>query len=246
MSELVLNGPLVAALLVALAAGVVSFASPCVLPLVPGFLGYITGMTPDSAQPSGRAKMLTGAALFVMGFSAVFIVMSVVVSSLGLLLRENQGLLLQVGGIVVLGLGIFMLTASGQGWQPRWRPTAGLLGAPALGVVFGLGFTACSGPSLAAIQTLGASLAPSDGASTRAIALAVAYCVGLGAPFIAIAGGAGWAATASTRLRRHHTLIQRVSGGILIVLGGLLVTGLWNSLMVWAQTRLISSFETVL
>lgn len=246
MSETVLNGPLMAALFVALAAGVVSFASPCVLPLVPGFLGYITGMTPDSTQPSGRGKMIAGAALFVLGFSAVFIAMSVVVSSLGLLLREHQGLLLQVGGVIVLALGIFMLGSSGRGWQPRWRPTAGLLGAPALGVVFGLGFTACSGPSLAAIQTLGASLAPSDGASTRAVALAIAYCLGLGAPFIAIAGGAGWATTASAKVRRHHSLIQRVSGGILIVLGGLLISGLWNSLMVWAQTRLISSFETVL
>lgn len=246
MSETVLNGPLVAALLVALAAGVVSFASPCVLPLVPGFLGYITGMTPDTTQPSGRGKMMTGALLFVTGFSAVFIVMSVVVSSLGLLLSEHRSLLLQVGGVIVVALGVFMLGSSGRGWQPRWRPTAGLVGAPALGVVFGLGFTACSGPSLAAIQTLGASLAPSDGASTRAIGLAIAYCVGLGAPFVAIAGGAGWATDASSRLRRHHALIQRVSGWFLIVLGGLLITGLWNTMMVWAQTRLISTFETVL
>lgn len=246
MSELVLSGPLLAALLVALGAGVVSFASPCVLPLVPGFLGYVTGMTPQADGTTGRGKMMTGAALFVLGFSAVFIAMSVVVSSLGLLMQEHQGLLLQVGGVIVLALGIFMFSASGSGWQPTWRPTAGLVGAPALGVVFGLGFTACSGPSLAAIQTLGASLAPSDGASSRAIALAVAYCVGLGAPFIAIAGGAGWATTASARLRRHHTAIQRVSGAILIVLGGLLISGLWNTLMVWAQTRLISSFVTVL
>lgn len=246
MSELVLSGPLYAALALAVAAGLVSFASPCVLPLVPGFLGYITGMTPDDEQPATRGTMLLGASLFVAGFSAVFIAMSVVVSSIGLLLQEHQAVLLQVGGVIVLGLGIFMLGATGNGWQPRWRPAAGLVGAPALGVVFGLGFTACTGPSLAAIQTLGASLAPSEGASNRAVLLAIAYCLGLGLPFVAIAGGAGWVSTASGWLRRHHTLIQRTSGIVLIVLGLLLVSGLWDGLTAWVQTRLVSSFETAL
>ncbi len=246
MSELVLSGPLYAALAIAAAAGLVSFASPCVLPLVPGFLGYITGMTPDDEQQATRGKMLLGATLFVAGFSAVFISMSVVVSSVGLLLQENQSLLLRLGGVVVLVLGVFMLGATGSGWQPRWRPAAGLVGAPVLGVVFGLGFTACTGPSLAAIQTLGASLAPSQGSSTRAVLLAIAYCLGLGLPFVAIAGGAGWVNTASGWLRRHHTLIQRTSGVVLIVLGLLLVSGLWDGLTAWVQTRLVSSFETVI
>lgn len=246
MSEVVLNGPLLAALAVAVAAGLVSFASPCVLPLVPGFLGYITGMTADSEQEAARSKMLLGATLFVLGFSAVFIAMSVVVSSVGLLLRAHQEVLLQVGGVIVLALGIFMVGATGAGWQPRWRPAAGLLGAPALGVVFGLGFTACTGPSLAAIQTLGASLAPQEGASTRAVLLACAYCLGLGMPFVAIAGGAGWASAASQRLRRHHALIQRTSGVLLIGLGVLLVSGLWDGLTAWVQTQWVSSFETAL
>ncbi|MGB3762164.1 MAG: cytochrome c biogenesis protein CcdA [Ornithinimicrobium sp.] len=246
MNELVLSGPLVAALGLAAAAGLVSFASPCVLPLVPGFLGYITGMTPDGQQQATRGKMLLGATLFVTGFSAVFITMSVVVSSVGLLLQEHQAVLLRIGGVVVLLLGIFMLGATGQGWQPRWRPAAGLLGAPVLGVVFGLGFTACTGPSLAAIQTLGASLAPTEGTSARAVLLAVAYCLGLGLPFLAIAGGAGWVSTASGWLRRHHALVQRTSGWVLIVLGVLLVSGLWDGLTVWVQTQLVSSFETAL
>ncbi len=246
MSEVVLNGPLLAALALAAAAGLVSFASPCVLPLVPGFLGYITGMTPENEQEAARSTMLIGATLFVLGFSVVFIVMGVVVSSVGLLLREYQELLLQVGGVIVLALGIFMVGATGSGWQPRWRPTAGLLGAPALGVVFGLGFTACTGPSLAAIQTLGASLAPQDGASTRAVLLASAYSFGLGVPFVAIAGGAGWASVASRRLKRYHTLIQRTSGVLLIFLGVLLISGLWGGLTAWVQTQWVSSFETAL
>ncbi len=241
-----LSGPLLAAMALAAAAGLVSFASPCVLPLVPGFLGYVTGMAPQQDSGPTRWRLILGALLFVAGFSAVFIVMSVVVSSLGLLLVEQQGLLLRIGGVIVLGLGLFMLRATGGGWQPQWRPVAGLLGAPALGVVFGLGFTACTGPSLAAIQTLGASLAPSDGASARAIALAVAYCLGLGLPFIAIAAGAGWANEASTRLRRHHALLQRISGVVLIVLGLLLISGLWDGITAWTQTRLVSSFETAL
>ncbi len=246
MNELVLSGPLVAALGLAAAAGLVSFASPCVLPLVPGFLGYITGMTPDSQQQATRGRMLLGASLFVAGFSAVFITMSVVVSSIGLALAEHQEVLLRLGGVVVLLLGIFMLGATGSGWQPRWRPAAGLVGAPVLGVVFGLGFTACTGPSLAAIQTLGASLAPSEGTSARAVLLAVAYCVGLGLPFLAIAGGAAWVSTASGWLKRHHALIQRTSGIMLIVLGLLLVSGVWDGLTAWVQTRLVSSFETAL
>ncbi|MGB3827999.1 MAG: cytochrome c biogenesis CcdA family protein [Ornithinimicrobium sp.] len=245
MSDVVLNGPLLAALALAAAAGLVSFASPCVLPLVPGFLGYITGMTPDREQ-ANRGTMLVGASLFVGGFSAVFIAMSVVVSSLGLLLQEHQSLLLRLGGVVVLALGVFMVGATGGGWQPRWRPAAGLLGAPALGVVFGLGFTACTGPSLAAIQTLGASLAPGEGTSARAVLLAIAYCLGLGVPFLAIAGGAGWASAVSVRLRRHHAAIQRTSGVVLIVLAVLLITGLWAGITAWTQTQLVSSFETVL
>ncbi len=113
-------------------------------------------------------------------------------------------------------------------------------------MVFGLGFTACTGPSLAAIQTLGASLAPSEGTSRRAVLLAIAYCLGLGLPFLAIAGGAGWVSSASGWLRRRHALIQRTSGVVLIVLGLLLVSGLWDGLTAWVQTRLVSSFETAL
>jgi len=247
VGELVLNGPLLVAMALAAAAGLVSFASPCVLPLVPGFLGYVSGMAPTSTPGAGqRSRLVLGAALFVAGFSCVFLAMSVVVSSVSLLLNEQQDLLLRVGGLVVLGLGLFMLGAAGSGWQPQWRPTAGLLGAPVLGLVFGLGFTACTGPSLAAIQALGATLGPQDGAATRALLLGGAYCAGLGLPFLAIAGGLGWVQGASQALRRHHQAIQRASGVILVVLGLLLVSGLWGTLTAWTQTQFVSSFETVL
>jgi cytochrome c-type biogenesis protein len=245
VSDVVLSGPLLVAMALAAAAGLVSFASPCVLPLVPGFLGYVSGMAPSTGT-KGRVRLLVGTALFVAGFSVVFLTMSVVVSSMGLLLTQHQDLLLRLGGVVVLALGVFMFGAAGSGWQPRWRPAAGLLGAPVLGVVFGLGFTACTGPSLAAIQALGATLGPSEGVSARALWLGGAYCAGLGLPFLAIAGGLGWVQGASARLRRHHRAIQRGSALVLIVLGLLMVTGLWAMLTAWIQTQLVASFETAL
>lgn len=248
MSELVLTGPLLGALAVAALAGLVSFASPCVLPLVPGFLGYVSGMSASTTTGTdpARGRVLLGAGLFVAGFSAVFIAMSVVLSSFGLLLQEHQGLLLRLGGVVVLALGVLMLRPDAAGWQVRWRPSAGIVGAPLLGVAFGLGFSACTGPALAAIQTLGASLAPTDGVVLRAVLLAVAYCLGLGLPFLLVAAGAGWVTSGSKALREHHTTIQRASALLLIALGLLMVLGIWQDVTVWIQSRLTSSFETVI
>lgn len=249
MSELVLSGPLLLAVAVAALAGLVSFASPCVLPLVPGFLGYVGGMTPAAARgdvPSGRWRVVVGALLFVAGFSAVFIAMSVVISSLGLALAQHQGLLLRVGGAVVVALGLVMLLQPTGGLSVRWRPAAGLGGAPLLGVVFGLGFSACTGPALAAIQTLGTSILPGDGAVGRALVLAVAYCVGLGLPFVLVAAGLGWVSRGSRWLRDHYLLVQRVGGGLLVVLGLLMVLGVWAEATAWVQTRLTSSFTTAI
>lgn len=252
MNEVVLNGPLLGALAVAALAGLISFASPCVLPLVPGFLGYVSGISATSAAStrrrgaSGRGLVLGGTALFVTGFSAVFITMSVAISSFSLLLAEHQGLLLRLGGVVVLALGLVMLGAGPTGWQVRWRPATGLLGAPLLGVAFGLGFTACTGPALAAIQTLGASLSPADDAVGRAVLLAVAYCTGLGLPFLLVAAGAGWVSRGSSLLRRHHTTIQRASAVLLIGLGLLMVTGVWEGFTAWVQTQLLGDFEAIL
>lgn len=259
MSELVLSGPLLLAAAVAALAGLVSFASPCVLPLVPGFLGYLGGMTPGAAREAapagrgasgrgspGRGRLLLGALLFVLGFTVVFLAMSVVISGLGLALVEHQGTLLRIGGVVVAALGLVMILQPGASWQVRWRPAAGLAGAPLLGVVFGLGFTACTGPALAAIQTLGTSILPGDDQVGRALVLGTAYSLGLGLPFLLVAAGLGWVSRASRWLRDHYLLIQRVGGAILVLLGLLMVSGVWESATAWIQSRLVSGFETVL
>lgn len=244
MNEVVLSGPLLLAAAVAALAGLVSFASPCVLPLVPGFLGYVGGMTSDA--DTSRRRLVLGAALFVAGFTLVFLAMSVVISGLGLVLTEHQGLLLRLAGVVVLALGVFMLLQPTASWQVRWRPAAGLAGAPLLGVAFGLGFTACTGPALVAIQTLGTSILPGNDQVGRALVLGTAYSIGLGLPFLLIAAGLGWVGRASRLVRDHYVTIQRVGGALLVVLGLLMVSGVWAGLTAWVQARLVSGFETVL
>ena len=253
MSDLVLTGPLLLAVGVAALAGVVSFASPCVLPLVPGFLGYLGGMAPGRpgegpARPgdAGRGRLLLGALLFVLGFTVVFLLMSVAISGLGLALVQHQDVLLRVAGAVVVVLGLVMIVQPGASWQLRWRPAAGLAGAPLLGVAFGLGFTACTGPALAAIQTLGTSIVPGEDQVGRAVVLGTAYSLGLGLPFLLVAAGVGWVSVASRWLRDHYLVIQRVGGGLLVVLGLLMLSGVWAGLTAWVQAQLVSNFETVL
>lgn len=244
MSELVLSGPLLGAVLVAALAGLVSFASPCVLPLVPGFLGYVGGMT--STGTSSRRRLVGGALLFVLGFTVVFLLMSVAISSVGLALTEHQDLLLRVAGGVVIALGLVMLLQPGARWQVRWRPAAGLAGAPLLGVAFGLGFSACTGPALAAIQTLGTSILPGDDQLWRALVLGTAYSLGLGLPFLLVAAGLGWVTRASRWLRDHYLVVQRVGGGLLVLLGLLMLLGVWAEATAWVQTRLTDNFTTVI
>jgi len=241
------SGALPLAVLVALAAGFVSFASPCVLPLVPGFLGYVTGLSGVSLEQRGRGRLVLGAVLFVVGFSVVFIGVAVTVSAAGALLREHQSALMRLGGVIVILMALVFLGAGSQRrFAPRWKPAAGLAGALPLGMVFGLGWAPCTGPTFGAIVALSTALSGDQQAVARGVGLATAYSVGLGLPFVLIAAGYSRAGRASQWLREHHRGIQITGGAMLLVVGILLVTGLWESVTASVQTRLVEQFRTVL
>ncbi|PRY59334.1 cytochrome c-type biogenesis protein [Knoellia remsis] len=243
MTDQIASGALPIAVLVAALAGLVSFASPCVLPLVPGFLGYVTGLSEVSLEQRSKGRMVLGAVLFVLGFAVVFLLMSIFIATLGRSLVENRTLLMRVGGVVVIVMGLVFLGVGARAGSQRelktsWRPRAGLLGAPLLGAVFGLGWAPCTGPTLAAVLTLSASVTnPSTG---RAATLATAYALGLGLPFILAAAGIERFGRVSLWVRRHQRTIQLLGGGLLILVGVLLLTGLWEVLTRWIQAELVS------
>lgn len=282
-----LSGSMLLAVPLAVLAGLVSFASPCVLPLVPGYLGYVTGMAGASGAASsagarapvrsgatatgpgtavaapapaggaagatgatvtladvGRGRLVAGVALFVAGFTAVFVVFGVLAGSLGAALVQWSDVVTRVLGVVVVVMGLAFL-----GWLPigqterrlHLAPRAGLWGAPLLGVVFGLGWAPCIGPTLVAVYTLAL-----DGASAgRGAVLSVAYCLGLGLPFLLVALGLERSRRALDLLRRHRVTVMRVGGAVLVAVGLALVTGLWGT---WTQSLqgLVAGFETVL
>lgn len=241
------SGALPLAVLVALAAGFVSFASPCVLPLVPGFLGYVTGLSGVSLEQRNRGRLVLGALLFILGFSAVFIAVAVTVSTAGTLLAEHQSLLMRLGGLVVILMALVFLGGSRMpALRPGWRPAAGLAGAPLLGMVFGLGWAPCTGPTFGAIIALSTALSGDQDVIARGVGLAVAYSVGLGLPFLMIAGGYSRAGRASRWLREHYRGVQVTGGVLLLVVGLLLVTGLWEVVTTSMQSRLVDQFRTVL
>jgi len=250
-ARLVVDGPFVVAALVAAVAGLVSFLSPCVLPLVPGYLSYVGGLsgTEANAATDGttagggvatrtrvRSRTVLGAMLFVLGFTAVFVTYGVLFGRLGAALIEHQLLLERILGVVVILLGLAFL-----GWLPGVSrelrihrfPSAGLVGAPLLGIVFGLGWTPCIGPTLGAVQ----SLALSTAGAGRGAALSAAYCIGLGVPFVLVAVGARWLVRSLAVVRRHANVVTYVGGGLLVVLGLLLVTGLWGEMTIQLTSR---------
>ncbi|WP_018157059.1 cytochrome c biogenesis CcdA family protein [Demetria terragena] len=242
-AQTIAAGSLPLAMGLAVVAGLVSFASPCVLPLVPGFLGYVTGLTDESR----RSRLVAGAFLFVLGFSAVFVSIALAASTAAEFLRGNQTLLMRIGGAIVLVFGLVYLGVIGQRGRPvRWRPAAGLTGAPFLGAAFGLGMSPCASPVLAAIVSLTASLSDDGSAMQRGVLLASLYSLGMGLPFLLIAAGWSRAERASSWLRDRHRPIQLVGGGLMVVLGLLMLTGVWEQVTSWVQLQLVNTFEPVI
>ncbi|HEX3194352.1 MAG TPA: cytochrome c biogenesis protein CcdA [Streptosporangiaceae bacterium] len=279
ITQLVTSGPLLLALPVAAAAGAVTFLSPCCLPLVPGYLSFVTGMAgaggPSSpaapasvpaasaagASASGvavaapplaattavppRGRVVAGTALFVLGFSVVFMAYGAALGGLGHLLTGHARVLTQVlGGLTIL-LGLLFagafdrFTFAGRIARPAARPKAGLAGAPLLGVMFGLGWTPCIGPTLTAVLALSAS----TGTVARGAVLAFVYALGLGVPFLLVSFGFQVAMRAFAFFRRHARLVTRIGGAMLICVGLLEVTGAWSTFMAWLQVHWVSTYE---
>ena len=287
IGHLVLSGPLILAVPVAAAAGAVTFLSPCVLPLVPGYLSYVAGMsgvdaqaspapghgedggpapagstaaaggtagpgrpapgggtavrapaTPVAASP-GRPRTVAGTALFVLGFSAVFATEGVAFGGLGSVLRTHIAGLTQIlGGLtIILGLlfaGVFdRFPVTGRIIRPSVRPRAGLAGAPVLGVLFGLTWTPCIGPTLSVVM----GLALTSGTAVRGAVLMFVYGLGLGIPFLIVALLFQRGMTTFGFARRHARLITRVGGALLVAVGVLELTGTWTAAMQWIQTH---------
>ncbi|XVX21022.1 cytochrome c biogenesis CcdA family protein [Actinomycetota bacterium] len=245
--ETVTSGALPLALGIALLAGLVSFASPCVLPLVPGFLGYVSGLSGVSLEQRSRGRMLAGAALFVLGFTLVFLALTVALASVGAALAEHRVALMRVGGVLVMLMAlVFLGVGTQREVKATWKPAAGLLGAPLLGAVFGLGWAPCTGPTLGAVLTLATTSTGGDSAVARGVVLAAAYSLGLGLPFLLIAGGMERVGAVTAWLRRHQRGIQIFGGAVLFVVGLLLATGVWEDLTRMVQTHLVNNFETVI
>ncbi|MDG4857299.1 cytochrome c biogenesis protein CcdA [Streptomyces sp. T-3] len=235
MNETVFSGALLLALPIALFAGLISFFSPCVLPLVPGYLSYVTGVSGADLEEAKRGRMAGGALLFVLGFTAVFVSFGAAFGGFGATLLEHRETISKVlGGLTIL-LGLFFMGAmpflTQREFRFHKRPATGLLGAPMLGVLFGIGWTPCIGPTLASVMALSSN----EASAGRGATLTVAYCLGLGLPFILAAVAFRRALGAFAWVKRHYVWVMRIGGIMLIATGLLLVTGAWDRIVAEMQ-----------
>jgi cytochrome c-type biogenesis protein len=249
-SEIAAAGPVLLALGVSVLAGLVSFASPCVVPLVPGYLSYLAAVVgvDESDAVSGaigvktaRLRVAGAAALFVAGFTVVFLLGAVAVLGMTTTLIANQVLLQRIGGVVTIVMGlVFVGFIPALQRQARFAPRqwSTMAGAPLLGGVFALGWTPCLGPTLTGVIAVASA---TDGATVaRGVVLVLAYCFGLGIPFVLLALGSARAVTGLGWLRRHTRTIQIFGGVLLILVGAALVTGLWNDFVSWVRDAFVS------
>jgi cytochrome c-type biogenesis protein len=250
-TALAMSGPLLLAAVVAVAAGALSFASPCVVPLVPGYLAYLAGLvgadapsvSTDEPAPQGRWRVAGAALLFVAGFTVVFGAGSILVLGVSNALLDNEALLERIGGVVTIVMGLVfigLIPLLQRDVRPHTAPRAGLIGAPLLGAVFALGWTPCLGPTLTGVMSVAAGTQVGPG-TLRGVLLVIAYCLGLGVPFVVLALGARWAVRATGWLRRHVRGVQIAGGVLLLCVGFALVTGLWGDLVDYLRETVVTT-----
>jgi cytochrome c-type biogenesis protein len=255
VDQLMSTGPIALAVCVSVLAGFVSFASPCVVPLVPGYLSYLAAVVGVEDAPTGadgghvavraaRWRVAGAALLFIAGFTVVFVLGTVAVLGLTTTLIANQLLLQRIGGVITIVMGLVFIgfipvMQREVRFAPRLLSTIG--GAPLLGAVFALGWTPCLGPTLTAV--IAVASASDGGTVTRGVVLVIAYCLGLGIPFLLLAFGSAWAVRGLSWLRRHTRTVQLLGGILLIIVGLALVTGLWNEFISWVRDAFVSDFR---